>query len=178
MVKGFIIRSKLQNKYIMTGKDYKQYINNYSDDLLRYLAKNLQDIDEAKDILQDTFIALWENRTRIENNKVKSWLFTVAHNKMLKLIRHNKIKQNVFDSEFVRQENETTIKQSIENMQQIDYLLSKLNQTQRQCLTLKEWNGFSIKEISQIVNISEQNVKINIFRAKIKLKEIAQNDRI
>ncbi len=178
MVKGFISKSKIQDKYIMTGKDYKRHINNYSDDLLRYLAKNLQDIDEAKDILQDAFIALWENRTKIENAKVKSWLFTVAHNKMLKLIRHNKVRQNVLDNGFIQQENERTIKQDIENVQQIDYLLSKLNPTQRQCLTLKEWNGFSIKEIAQIINISEQNVKVNIFRAKIKLKEIAQNDRI
>jgi RNA polymerase sigma-70 factor (ECF subfamily) len=37
---------------------------------------------------------------------------------------------------------------------------------------LKDWQGFSIKEIAEILDISEDNVKVNIFRAKVKLKEL------
>ncbi len=149
----------------MTEKDFKRHIDNFSDDVLRYLAKNMQDTDEAKDIVQDTFISLWENRAKVDNQKAKSWLFTTAHNKMLNALRYKKIRQ---ETKFEQQID----KNNLENEQMVDYLLKQLPQTMQQCLILKDWQGFSIKEISDILHISEANVKVNIFRAKIKLKAL------
>lgn len=149
----------------MTDKEYKEQIDLHADDVLRYLAKNIKDGEVAKDILQDTFVSLWENKEKVEPSKIKNWLFTVAHNNMLKLLRYNKIRQNSFIEENSSESN-------LENTQLIDQLLKQLPNRMRQCLMLKDWQGFSIKEISGILDISEENVKINIFRAKIKLKEL------
>lgn len=149
----------------MTDKEYKEQIDLHADDVLRYLAKNIKDGEVAKDILQDTFVSLWENKEKVEPSKIKSWLFTVAHNNMLKLFRYNKIRQNSFIEENSSESN-------LENTQLIDQLLKQLPDRMRQCLMLKDWQGFSIKEISEILDISEENVKVNIFRAKVKLKEL------
>ena len=83
----------------MTDKEYKEQIDLHADDVLRYLAKNIKDGEVAKDILQDTFVSLWENKEKVESSKIKNWLFTVAHNNMLKLFRYNKIRQNSFIEE-------------------------------------------------------------------------------
>lgn len=84
---------------------------------------------------------------------------------MLKSIRHEKVRQNaVFNAE------PTTDK--LENEQLIDYLTSRLGEKMRQCLMLKDWQGFSIREIAEIMQMSEENVKVNIFRARVKLKEL------
>lgn len=160
--KGFNCKASI---FRMTEKDFKRHIDNFSDDVLRYLAKNMQDTDEAKDIVQDTFISLWENRAKVDNQKAKSWLFTTAHNKMLNALRYKKIRQ---ETKFEQQID----KNNLENEQMVDYLLKQLPQTMQQCLILKDWQGFSIKEISDILHISEANVKVNIFRAKIKLKAL------
>ncbi|MEE0917693.1 MAG: RNA polymerase sigma factor [Bacteroidales bacterium] len=149
----------------MTDKEYKEQIDLHADDVLRYLAKNIKDGEVAKDILQDTFVSLWENKEKVESSKIKNWLFTVAHNNMLKLFRYNKIRQNSFIEENSSESN-------LENTQLIDQLLKQLPDRMRQCLMLKDWQGFSIKEISEILDISEENVKVNIFRAKVKLKEL------
>lgn len=149
----------------MTDKEYKEQIDLHADDVLRYLAKNIKDGEVAKDILQDTFVSLWENKEKVEPSKIKNWLFTVAHNNMLKLFRYNKIRQNSFIEENSSESN-------LENTQLIDQLLKQLPNRMRQCLMLKDWQGFSIKEIAGILDISEENVKVNIFRAKIKLKEL------
>ena len=159
----------------MTEKDYKQHINNYSDDVLRYLAKNLHDINDAKDILQDTFTALWQDRGKIENSKVKNWLFTTAHNRMLKLIRYNKVRQGTPSVNVSGNFDNTSTAANYDATQQLDMLLSQLSEVMKQCLMLKEWSGFSIKETAQILQISEQSVKVNIFRAKIKLKTLKYN---
>ncbi len=149
----------------MTDKEYKEQIDLHADDVLRYLAKNIKDGEVAKDILQDTFVSLWENKEKVEPSKIKNWLFTVAHNNMLKLFRYNKIRQNSFIEENSSESN-------LENTQLIDQLLKQLPDRMRQCLMLKDWEGFSIKEIAEILDISEENVKVNIFRAKVKLKEL------
>lgn len=149
----------------MTDKEYKEQIDLHADDVLRYLAKNIKDGEVAKDILQDTFVSLWENKEKVEPSKIKNWLFTVAHNNMLKLFRYNKIRQNSFIEENSSESN-------LENTQLIDQLLKQLPDRMRQCLMLKDWQGFSIKEISEILDISEENVKVNIFRANVKLKEL------
>ncbi|MEE0977509.1 MAG: RNA polymerase sigma factor [Bacteroidales bacterium] len=149
----------------MTDKEYKEQIDLHADDVLRYLAKNIKDGEVAKDILQDTFVSLWENKEKVESSKIKNWLFTVAHNNMLKLFRYNKIRQNSFIEENSSESN-------LENTQLIDQLLKQLPDRMRQCLMLKDWQGFSIKEIAEILDISEDNVKVNIFRAKVKLKEL------
>lgn len=149
----------------MTDKEYKEQIELHADDVLRYLAKNIKDGEVAKDILQDTFVSLWENKEKVEPSKIKNWLFTVAHNNMLKLFRYNKIRQNSFIEENSSESN-------LENTQLIDQLLKQLPDRMRQCLMLKDWQGFSIKEIAEILDISEENVKVNIFRAKVKLKEL------
>ena len=84
---------------------------------------------------------------------------------MLKCIRHEKVRQNaVFNAE------PTT--DNLENEQLIDYLTSRLGEKMRQCLMLKDWQGFSIREIAEIMQMSEENVKVNIFRARVKLKEL------
>ncbi|MEE0947309.1 MAG: RNA polymerase sigma factor [Bacteroidales bacterium] len=149
----------------MTDKEYKEQIDLHADDVLRYLAKNIKDGEVAKDILQDTFVSLWENKEKVEPSKIKNWLFTVAHNNMLKLFRYNKIRQNSFIEENSSESN-------LENTQLIDQLLKQLPDRMRQCLMLKDWQGFSIKEIAEILDISEESVKVNIFRAKVKLKEL------
>ena len=149
----------------MNEKDFKRLIELHSDDLFRYLAKSLGDTELAKDLLQECFLSLWNNREAVDSNKVKSYLFATAHNSMLKAIRHDKVVQSAsFETRCVQP--------YLENSQLIDYLLQSLGEKMRQCLILKDWQGFSIKEIAQIMQMSEENVKINLFRARIKLKEL------
>jgi RNA polymerase sigma-70 factor (ECF subfamily) len=87
---------------------------------------------------------------------------------MLKHIRYNKVRVNTLETP-------TTTELNTDNEQFLDYLLKQLNEKMRQCLMLKEWQGFSVKEIAEILNLSESDVKVNIFRAKLKLKEVYEN---
>lgn len=88
---------------------------------------------------------------------------------MLKHFRYNKVRENDF-------QNDTPIYSNTDNKQLLDFLLEQLSEKMRQCLMLKEWQGFSVKEIAEILQLSESDVKVNIFRAKLKLKEIYENN--
>ena len=128
--------------------------------------KNIYDSDNAKDLVQEIFIALWNNI-----RKAKSWLFTVAHNKMLTYIRDSQRHQvEVFSS--------LSTSNNYENEQLVNYLCQELTPPQRQALMLKDWEGFSTTEIAKIMQIKESSVKQNIFRAKIKVKKILEQSKI
>ena len=78
-------------KKICEPKIFDAIFNMYAKDLKRFIFFKTQDIDAADDILQDTFIKLWDNCDTVDYNKVKSFLYTVANNLFLNIKKHEKV---------------------------------------------------------------------------------------
>ena len=74
----------------MTERDYNHCVNLYSDNVFRFIVKNLRHEEDAKDIVQTAFEKLWRNRESVQTEKSKSFLFTVAYNQMIDHIRKMK----------------------------------------------------------------------------------------
>ena len=58
----------------MTVSEYNQTVDKYSDNLYRFVLKNIKDEDKAKDIVQDTYIKFWEKKENVDVTKIKSYL--------------------------------------------------------------------------------------------------------
>ena len=74
----------------MTVQEYNQSVTNYSDDVYRFIVKNLGHSEDARDIVQSSFLTVWDKREEVEVTKCKSFLFTVAYRKMIDHIRKRK----------------------------------------------------------------------------------------
>ena len=74
----------------MTEKEYNECVNLYADNVYRFILKNLRHEEDARDIVQTAFEKMWRNRDSVENDKSKSYLFTVAYNQMIDHIRKSK----------------------------------------------------------------------------------------
>ncbi|KAI9449343.1 hypothetical protein F5148DRAFT_1379317 [Russula earlei] len=74
----------------MTEREYNTCVNQYADNVYRFIVKNLRHEEDARDIVQTAFEKLWRNRETVETEKSKSFLFTVAYNQMIDHIRKNK----------------------------------------------------------------------------------------
>ena len=61
----------------MTVAEYEKCVQTLSDNLYRFALKSLRDEDQAKDIVQESFLRLWENREAVLDGKEKSYLFTI-----------------------------------------------------------------------------------------------------
>lgn len=153
----------------MTEKEYNVCVEEYSDRVFAYLVKNMQDSDSAKDVLQDSFVSLWNNREKVEKEKSKSFLFTVAHNLMMNTFNYNKLRQQPIILE------ELMENRDFENKDFINYLTNLLTPIMKQCLLLRDLEGFAYREIAQMMNITEENVKVNIFRARVKMRQYIMN---
>ena len=67
----------------MTEKDYNLCVNVYADNVFRFIVKSLRHEEDARDVVQTAFEKLWRNRESVDNDKCKSYLFTVAYNQII-----------------------------------------------------------------------------------------------
>ena len=63
----------------MEIKEYNRSVDLYSDRLYRYIIAQIRDHEVAQDVVQESFIKLWENVEKIELDKAKAWLLSLIH---------------------------------------------------------------------------------------------------
>jgi len=151
----------------MTEKEYNQCVNLYADNVYRFILKNLRHEEDARDVVQTAFEKLWVNRADVDNAKCKSYLFTVAYNQMIDHLR--KVKRISLKEEF--KEDVRVTDRPVSNMKKIlEEALSRLSETQRSLVLLKDYEGYSYDEISTITGLNESQVKVYLHRARLQLK--------
>src|SRR6185436_14514353 len=74
----------------MTEREYNNCVNLYADNVYRFILKNLRHAEDAKDVVQAAFEKMWLSRAQVDNEKCKSYLFTIAYHQMIDHIRKNK----------------------------------------------------------------------------------------
>lgn len=151
----------------MTEREYNHCVNEYADNVYRFILKNLRHEEDAKDVVQSSFEKLWINKDKVENDRSKSYLFTVAYHQMIDLIRKNKrvsLKDDFSYSKLTTNEPQHQIKEVLNKA------LYKLSETQRSLVLLKDYEGYSYEEIADITALSISQVKVYLHRARIQLK--------
>jgi len=152
----------------MTAKEYNQIVDDHANHLFRFLVKNTRDGDLANDLMQTAFERLWKNKQKVITQKAKSYLFTVAYNAMIDHFRKNK--RISFQEELPERVIMPDVKQ-FELKEWINEGLKTLSEQYRSLILLRDYEGYSYKEIGDITNLSESQVKVYIFRARKALKD-------
>lgn len=151
----------------MTEKEYNDCVTQYADNVYRFIVKNLRHEEDARDIVQTAFEKLWRNREAVENDKSKSYLFTVAYNQMIDHIR--KVKRIQLKDSFG--EDGKAQYQGSGNMKKtLMEALNRLNETQKSLVMLKDYEGYSYEEIGHIMGLNESQVKVYLHRARLTLR--------
>jgi RNA polymerase sigma-70 factor (ECF subfamily) len=151
----------------MTEQEYNECVTRYADNVYRFILKNLRLEEDARDVVQTAFEKLWKNRHEVEAAKSKSYLFTIAYHQMIDHIR--KTKRVQLREEF-REEARVTDK-PVHNLKKVlEEALSRLGETQRSLVLLKDYEGYSYAEIGQITGLNESQVKVYLHRARMQLK--------
>jgi RNA polymerase sigma-70 factor (ECF subfamily) len=153
----------------LTRREYNSAVNDYSGRLYGFAIKYLQNGDDASDIVQDVFEKLWKNRKKVEVEKVKSWLFTCAHNAMINYIK--KKSRMTYSDQITSNETQESHSKSYEMKEVIEKTLSQLPPVQKSIILLRDLEGYNYKEIGEILELSEAQVKVYLFRARNKIKK-------
>lgn len=152
----------------MTTKEYNQCVDEYSDGVFRFVLKNLRNEEMARDVVQDAFMKMWEKAAGITASKAKSYLFTAAYHTMIDSIRKEKrytSDENVSPGIFSSSNQYSDIKEVL------DEAFETLKDIQKTVLLLRDYEGYSYKEIGGIVGLSDAQVKVYIYRARVAMKK-------
>lgn len=152
----------------MTEREYNHCVNNYADNVYRFILKNLRNAEDAKDVVQSAFEKLWLHRDQVQSDKLKSFLFTIAYNQMIDFIRKQKRVQHreSFDEMAM---GSAYIKDNAKRI--LDEALSRLSEQQRSLVMLKDYEGYNYAEIGEILSLSESQVKVYLHRARLQLRD-------
>ena len=152
----------------MTEREYNECVTTYADNVYRFILKNLRHEEDARDVVQTTFEKMWRHRDEVDATKSKSYLFTVAYRQMIDHIR--KVKRIQLKSEFSA-ESKVQNRPANNLKKTLDEALSRLSETQRSLVLLKDYEGYSYDEIGRITGLSESQVKVYLHRARVQLKD-------
>lgn len=153
----------------MTEKQYNECVNLYADNVYRFIVKNLGHPEDSRDIVQTAFEKMWRNRDAVENDKCKSYLFTVAYNQMIDHIR--KAKRIVLKEDFHEEAKGYQHQPAGSNTKKtLHEALNRLNETQRSLVMLKDFEGYNYEEIGRITGLNESQVKVYLHRARVTLR--------
>lgn len=154
----------------------------YKDVLFRYLARQTGNIAISEEIFQDSWAALIKNRKNYTvKAKFKTYLFHIAHNKLIDYYRSQKNVQGdiaSYEDEYKELVSDTTAEKNLENTTDtsIKYeylliLLNKLPAAQRDVFLMHEETGMTLKEIANIMGVSRDTVKSRLKYAMQRLRK-------
>jgi RNA polymerase sigma-70 factor (ECF subfamily) len=149
--------------------------NRYKAPVYGFCVKMLGDKTLAQDVLQETFLRVYENRERlIKTSSFKSWVFTIARNQCLNQLRRSK-RQVSLEDDTHRQaappvpHGQVAHLEKSEQVQLVNYFLDQLKDDYREVIILREYQNLSYAEIAAVTRSTLSAVKSRLFKARRKL---------
>ena len=130
---------------------------------------------EAEDIVQDTLIKVWNRRSDWNDiDSIEAFSLTICRNLSLDRIKkkenNNDSLEDVKEAEPLASSNPQDRMIQADRVGLIKQIVDSLPEKQRSCMQLRDFEGKSYKEIATILDITEEQVKVNIFRARQSVK--------
>jgi len=140
---------------------------------------------DAEDITQEVLIRTWENMDRFEFSKAKQWIIRTTYNMCIDVLRRRKIIENLIFEPNEDEELEIIDYDSLNNplikfenealKEKINSAIQNLSEKLRTIFIMYEINDMKYKEISEMLNIPINTIKVNLLRARKKLQAELQN---
>lgn len=159
--------------------DFDSVFRKYHHRLYLFTLKFVENESDALDIVQNIFLSVWENeKFRVEEKMIQSYLFNAVKNSCLNYIKHRKVirkyEQNVVNElkemeAFHFQSGEKSLIEK-ESLKQLDDAINSLSDIYKEVIVLSRYEGLKNNEIAKQLNVSVRTVETRIFRALILLK--------
>jgi RNA polymerase sigma-70 factor (ECF subfamily) len=138
------------------------------------------DKDLAKDIFQETFVRVFENRDRLLNSgSFRAWVFTIARNQCLNHLRRERRNLSLDSVDAAAMPSSEMPISALEKNEQIDRVnqyLARLKEDYREVVILREYQNLSYEEIAAITRSTLSAVKSRLFKARRRLAELMEAD--
>ncbi|TKG94915.1 RNA polymerase sigma-70 factor [Puteibacter caeruleilacunae] len=156
---------------------FEMVFSSYFPRLVYFTKEYLPDEETARNIVHDTFLSLWNERAKLQDNtNLNAWLFTVARNKSLKYLRHLQVEKKFKEYSLIQQQEiqanqialshtDTSELTFQEIQQKIEQTMAQLPEQCRKIFQLSRFEDKKNKEIAEELEISIKTVEAQITKA-------------
>lgn len=158
-------------------KEFKEKVYPLKDRLFRFAYWITKNSEDAEDVVQEVFIKLWHIRAKLEQyDRIDALAMRVTKNHCLNFLKSNK--------KLVALTNPPTINSTPEPILQLEYqelyksmnkLINMLPDQHKMIIQLRSVEGYSTAEIAEIMELTENNVRVNLSRIRKKLRSGMSN---
>ena len=152
--------------------DFRILLERHREGLLLFLVSFVHSIDDAEELMLDTFAEVASAKTFAGRSSFKTWLYSIGKHQALMMLRKNR-KTIALNEELEEKQAKTTPELEIlnkERKQQLYFALKHLNDEYQQVLTLLYFEDMSLEEIETIMNKSRKQIYNLTERGKKALK--------
>lgn len=157
---------------------YTSIVNGHLDEIYNYARYMVLDYDEADDIVQKTFLSLYQNLHKLDTSvSLRPWLFRVARNHCLDHIKKKKSLQfsQVEDQILEIPENDTAIEEKVDSelfQENFKRLVETLPVNMKEVLLLRYFQDLTLEQIAGVLEQPLGSVKSNFYRGKARLYQM------
>ncbi len=156
----------------MTLEEYNSTVDDYADRVFRFVLRSIRDNDTAQDIVQESFMRLWERHKQVDVAKARSYLFTTAYHIVVDTTKANKrlSPESMGGIPVISHHDQYSDLKEV-----LNEAVDQLPEIQKNVILLRDYEGYSYNEIATICSLSESQVKVYIYRGRIALKKYIGN---
>jgi RNA polymerase sigma-70 factor (ECF subfamily) len=166
-------------------EEFSRLVDAYSSKIYRLAIRMLNQQQDAEDVLQETFLKAYRGLKSFDGrSKISTWLFRIATNEALMVIRRKHPEMVSIDEPVENEEGEQEPVQIIdwcclpeeellseETRQRLDIAVQKLPERLRVVFLLRDMNDLSTHETAEVLGLSDTAVKTRLSRARLRLRE-------
>lgn len=165
-------------------KEVEDLVNEHQREIISFHYRFVGNLADAEDLAQETFIKAYKKiNTLKDHKKAKSWLYSIARNTVIDFFRKNKNKEIALSDALLESIAKTTAtayqEKAIGNeiSKELDRCIDRLVKEDRAIVRLLYYEGFSYKEIADLLNINENTLKSRLHRARKVLLEMIRTSK-
>jgi len=167
------------NKPFENTNEFEKIFKEYYNPLFNFVLRHLRNPESSREVVQNTFMKIWENRHQIQiQSSIKSYIFQACKNGLVDYIRINKKHSHTIEPDQIldlESETETEKLDLYLVRQAVDKILVVLKPKNRQIFELHKYEGLTYPEIAEYLGISKRAVEDNISRTLILLRKELKN---
>lgn len=154
----------------MTQETFRNTVFIFRDEMFRFAKRFVMSSDEAEDVVQDLMIKFWQKKEELSTlGNLKSYALKAVRNECLNRLKHHDVKLGFADLQLHRSE---LYSMEVNNLKEhIINFINHLPEKQKMVIHLKDVEEYEVSEISEIMEIEENAVRVNLMRARQKVKE-------
>lgn len=167
----------------LINKAFKDLLDLYQERLYWHIRKIVITHDNANDVLQNTFIKIYKGINNFkEQSSLHTWMYRIAYNESIRFLEENKIKSslnlNDGNNDYLKNLSQDVYFDGDEIQLKLHSIISNLSEKQQRVFQMKYFDDLSFREISEILDVSENTLKSSYYSAVKTIEEEIVSDTL